>query len=432
MCVNADTLKVGDYVRVKKGGQTFEGILLPRSELEDEDHTTIKLDNGYNIGIKGGEIQRIKKEEPLEVFPEVELPKTKDLPEISMIATGGTIASRVDYKTGGVHMLMEPKEIFFTTPELAEIISLKKVLSPFKVGSESMTFKEYPIIADLAAKELNQGATGILITHGTDTLHYTSAMLSFMLHNVKNPVCLVGAQRSPDRGSFDGALNLVCAAITAGYSTIGEVVIVMHGESSDSFCSVLRGTKVRKMHTTRRDTFRPMNEQPLAKVWPSGDIEYTNRYRQKSTGDVYADTVLEEKVALLKAYPNCNPEILDFLVDKDYKGVLFEATALGHLPTDTVHEEYSWLPAIKRAREQGVHIAFASQCLYGRVNPYVYTNGRLMYDLGVIYLEDMLPEVGYLKLAWVLGHTQNDEEVKKMMLHNYAGEITKRSLLGGW
>ncbi len=424
-------IMVGDRVSVKKGDQTFEGILLPRSELEDEDHITIKLDNGYNIGIKGGDLQLIRKEEPLEVFPEVELQKSKDLPEISMIATGGTIASRVDYKTGGVHMLMEPKEIFFTTPELAEIISLKKVLSPFRVGSESMSFKEYPIMAELAAKELNQGAVGILITHGTDTLHYTSAMLSFMLQNLGNPVCLVGAQRSPDRGSFDGSLNLICAGIIAGYSDIGEVVIVMHGESSDSFCSVLRGTKVRKMHTTRRDTFQPINGKPLAKVWPSGDIEYLRTYRQ-NTGDVSADTAVEEKVALLKAYPNCNPEILDFLVDKKYKGVLFEATALGHLPTDTVHEEYSWLSSIKRAREEGVHIAFASQCLYGRVNPYVYTNARLMYDLGVIYLEDMLPEVGYLKLAWVLGHTQNEGEVKKMMLHNYAGEITMRSLLERW
>lgn len=435
MSVNGDKntpLKVGDRVSVKKGDQTVEGILLPRSELEDEDHITIKLDNGYNIGIKGGDVQLIREEEPLEVFPEVELQKSEDLPEISIIATGGTIASRVDYKTGGVHMLMEPKEIFFTTPELAEIISLKKVLSPFRVGSESMSFKEYPIIAELAAKELNQGATGILITHGTDTLHYTSAMLSFMLQNLGNPVCLVGAQRSPDRGSFDGSLNVICAGITAGYSDIGEVVIVMHGESSDSFCFVLRGTKVRKMHTTRRDTFQPINEKPLAKVWPSGDIEYMNTYKQKYKTNVYADTALEEKVALLKAYPNCNPEILDFLVDKNYKGVLFEATALGHLPTDTVHEEYSWLSTIKRAREHGVHIAFASQCLYGRVNPYVYTNGRLMFDLGVIYLEDMLPEVGYLKLAWVLGHTQNDEEVRKMMLHNYAGEITMRSLLERW
>jgi len=143
---------------------------------------------------------------------------------------------------------------------------------------------------------------------------------------------------------------------------------------------------------------------------------------------VYADTAIEEKVAFLKAYPNSNPEILDFLVDKNYKGILFEATALGHLPTDTVDEKYSWLPAVQRAREEGMHIAFATQCLYGRVDPYVYTNARLMLALGVIYLEDMLPEVGYLKLAWVLGHTQNDEEVKKMMLHNYAGEINMRSL----
>ena len=421
-------MKVGDRVKVKKGDHVYEGILLPRSEVEDEDHITIKLDNGYNIGIKGGSVEPVGTEERLEMFPEIELEKKEGLPDISMIATGGTIASRVDYRTGGVHMLMEPEEIFFTTPELAEIISLKKVLSPFRVASESMSFTEYQAMAELAAEELNQGACGIIITHGADTLHYTSAMLSFMLGTLKKPVCLVGAQRSPDRGSFDGALNLICAGITAGYSDIGEVVIVMHGESSDVSCSVLRGTKVRKMHSTRRDTFQPINEKPLATVWPSGTIEYTNTYRKRGESDVVADTALEEKVAFLKAYPNSDPEILDVLVDKEYKGVLFEATALGHLPTDTTDERLSWLPAVKRAREEGVSIAFATQCLYGRVDPYVYSNGRLMLDLGVIYLEDMLPEVGYLKLAWVLGHTQNDEEVKKRMLHNYAGEITMRTL----
>ena len=202
----------------------------------------------------------------------------------------------------------------------------------------------------------------------------------------------------------------------------------MHGESSDSYCSILRGTKVRKMHSTRRDTFTPINERPLARVWPSGDIEYTNTFRERGHCEVNADTAVEEKVALLKAYPNCNPEILDFLVDRNYKGVLIEATALGHLPTDTLDEKYSWLSAVSRAREQGIHIAFATQCLYGRVNPYVYSNARLMLNLGVIYLEDMLPEVGYLKLAWVLGHTLDDGEVRKMMLHSYSGEISMRSL----
>jgi glutamyl-tRNA(Gln) amidotransferase subunit D len=432
--LQGDTMNPGDRIKVKTENQTFEGILLPRSELEDEDHITIKLDNGYNIGIsiKGGHTEVLGTEERLQVFPEVELEKREGLPEISMIATGGTIASRLDYRTGGVHMLMEPREIFFTTPELAELVSLKKVVSPFRVGSESMTFKEYPIIAELAAKELNEGVSGVLITHGTDTLHYTSAILSFMLQNLHNPVCLVGAQRSPDRGSFDGAVNLICSALTAGYSDIGEVVIVMHGETSDTYCSVLRGTKVRKMHTTRRDAFQPINGRELARVWPSGDIEYLTDYRARKNTEVYADTALQEKVAFLKAHPNCNPELLDFLVDNHYKGVLIEATALGHLPTDTVNPEYSWIPAVKRAREEGVHIAFATQCLYGRVNPYVYTNARLMFNLGVIYVEDMLPEVAFLKLAWVLGHTENDEEVRQMMLHNYSGEITMRSLVERW
>ncbi len=422
--------KVGNRVRVKKGDLRFEGILLPRSELEDDEHITLKLDNGYNIGISisDKECEIIGTQEKLEVFPHIELEKKEDLPEISMIATGGTIASRVDYRTGGVHMLMEPNQIFFTTPELADIISLKKILSPFRVASESMTFNEYQILAELAAEELNQGAQGVVITHGTDTLHYSSAILSFMLQNLSQPVCFVGAQRSPDRGSFDGALNLICAGITCGYSTIGEVSVVMHGESSDTFCSVIRGTKVRKMHSTRRDTFHPVNEGPIARVWPEGTIEYLNPHRNRGDTHVRADTAMEKKVAFLKVYPNSDPEILEYLVDKEYRGVLIEATALGHLPTDTLDASYSWLPAVQRAREEGLIIAFATQCLYGRVNPYVYSNGRRMYDLGVIYLEDMLPEVGYLKLSWVLGHTRDEETVKNMMLHDYAGEINMRTL----
>jgi glutamyl-tRNA(Gln) amidotransferase subunit D len=415
-------MKPGDIVKITHQGKMYEGTLLPSLK-----GTVMKLANGYNIGFTSEvSVKVVGEEKRLEKFPEIRLEDNATLPQISMIATGGTIASRIDYRTGGVHMLMEPRELLYSTPELSRIAHINNILSPFRIGSESMTFSCYKKIAELAARELNSGSEGVIVTHGTDTLHYTSAALSFMLRNLTKPVCLVGAQRSPDRGSFDGSVNLICAAHTA-LSDVGEVTIVMHAQSDDNYCNVLRGTKARKMHSTRRDAFKAINDVPIAFVYPSGVIEYRSAYRKRGEGETFADTVMEEKVAFIKAYPNAQTELIDFLIDRKYKGILVEASALGHVPTDTVEETLSWVTPVRRACEEGVIVAFATQCLYGRVNPFVYSNARIMHDIGVIYLGDMLPECGYIKLAWVLGHTNEYEEARKMMLTNYAGEIRGRS-----
>jgi len=281
---------------------------------------------------------------------------------------------------------------------------------------------------------LNSDVKGVIITHGTDTLHFTSAALSFMLKNLNKPVALVGAQRSPDRGSFDGSLNLICSSYFTGYSNIAEVCVVMHGTIEDTFCYAHRGTKVRKMHTSRRDAFQSVNDFPIAKIWHDGKIEIINEnYRKRNEQKVVADTKFESKIALLKFYPGSNPEILDWYVDKGYKGIVIEGTGLGHVATalssnkkEKNRQKLSWLPHIKRAVEKGITIVMTSQTLYGRVNPFVYRNLRLVSEAGVIYAEDMLPETAYVKLGWVLGHTKNKEKIKEMMLTNIAGEINPR------
>jgi glutamyl-tRNA(Gln) amidotransferase subunit D len=279
-------------------------------------------------------------------------------------------------------------------------------------------------LAKEVVKELNSGVAGVVITHGTDTMHYSSAALSFMLPGLPKPVVFTGAQRSTDRGSADSAMNLVCS-VHAAKSDIAEVAVCMHAQPDDSYCLLNRGTKVRKMHSSMRNAFRPINDYPLAKIWPNGQIQLTNkRQRFRSAGRAKADTKFEPSVALVKAYPGSEPKLLDLLVEQGIKGIVIEGTGLGHVPTLA---KKSWIPSIKSAIKSGVPVVVAPQTLYGRVNPNVYSNLRtLYYEGGAIPGGDMLPETAYIKLGWVLGHTKSLEKVREMMLTNYAGEFNER------
>ena len=416
----------GDRVEVKTKTQTYSGVVMPAPE-DQKNLLMIKLDSGYNLGIKITKDVSVKKIGQIEVQKQVaiKLPIKKDLPSVSIIATGGTITSKVDYVTGGVGPLTKPAELLLTTPELLDIVNIRKISSPFAIWSEDMTYKEWQEIAKAVAAEINTNDSGVIVTHGTDTLHYTAAALSFMLRNLSKPVALVGGQRSSDRGSFDGAQNLICAAHYCK-SDIAEVAIVMHGTSSDEYCLATRGTNVRKMHTSRRNAFRPINELPLAKIWPAGKIEITNpNYKKRKSEETVADTKFEPKVALVKYFPGADPAILDFYLEKKYRGLIIETTGLGHVSTNP-KQKTTWLPKIKELIKAGIFIGFAPQTIYGRLDPYVYSAGRRLTEAGVVHLDNMLAETAFVKLGWILGHTQDLDEAKKLMLTNLAGEIIPR------
>jgi len=253
--------------------------------------------------------------------------------------------------------------------------------------------------------------------------------LSFMLNGLNAPVILTGSQRSSDRGSSDAFMNLICSMHAAAKSNIAEVAICMHESSSDIYCSIIRGTKARKMHTSRRDAFKPINNKPIARISRKGEIEYISEYnkiKEDSNNKLRLLTGYEPKVALVKAYPNSQPEIIDYYLSKGFKGIIIEGTGLGHTPVSTLHKEYSWLEHVKNAVDSGMIIGITSQCLYGRVNPNVYRNLRLLSNAGAIYCEDMLPEVAYVKLGFLLGNYKK-EEAERLLNVNIAGEITKRS-----
>ncbi len=439
----------GDRVRFRLALDEIDGDVLEGAK--DSDVVLIKLESGYNIGIAkenilGYRVLKKFKRENKEKAEEVISDKTKlkdevdgrddgsngeerkerrkGLKTIGLVITGGTIAAKLDSRTGGVSWLSDVDEFMRFYPELGEIANVKKIEVPFMVASESMTSEHWVKIAESVKEMLDDNEiSGVIVTHGTDFLHYTSSALSFFLGNLNKPVVLTYSQRSIDRASSDARLNLVCAAHMA-LSDCAEVMIVGHGSIEDNYCFALRGTKVRKMHTSRRDAFKPINCSPIAKVFGDGKIEYTEKYNKRDNQKkVKLDTKFNDKVALVKFYPGQDVSILDFYALK-YKGIVVEGSGLGHLPVGEA--SHSWISKLKKCIKDGMVVCMTSQCINGRVDGFVYSNGRELIDAGVIFLEDMLSECAFVKLGWVLGHYGWKEKAGEKMRENIAEEFNER------
>ncbi|MEM3519853.1 MAG: Glu-tRNA(Gln) amidotransferase subunit GatD [Candidatus Hadarchaeales archaeon] len=414
-------VRVGDRIRVEKKGRVHEGILMPRTELGDPLHIVLKLPNGYNIGIRATSKTKIilleRGAPPRLAIPKLDITPDPRKPTVAIIGTGGTIASRVDYRTGAVFPAFTPEEIYSAVPEVAEIANIR-VIEVCNVFSEHMKPELWMKIARAVAREINAGARGVVIAHGTDTMGYTAAALSFLLEGLFRPVVLVGSQRSSDRPSSDAALNLISAVKVAAESDIAEVTVVMHGAPDDDFCLIHRGPKVRKCHTSRRDAFQTINDAPLGAVGKDGIRLFRTDYNKaKDGGKVRIKGKFEPRILLLKVTPGLSPDILKWAVARRFRGIVLEGTGLGHAPE-------SLFEGIKLAVRRKIPVVMTSQCLWGRIDMKVYSTGRDLLQLGVIPGEDMLPEVAWVKLMWVLGQTRKMERIKELMRTNIAGEIT--------
>ncbi len=422
------SVRVWGKVRADTTRGVFEGTILPRSESDDDRHIVLKIATGYNIGVN---IDTIKDMQELGYkkahyqIPEKEFPYSDDKPNIKLFGTGGTIASRLDYRTGAVIPAFSPGELYGAVPELAGIcnITTEKL---FGVFSENMGPKEYKILAEAIGKEIKNGIDGVIIGHGTDTLHHTAAALTFMIQDQPIPIILVGSQRSSDRPSSDAALNLMHASYAAGHSDIAETMICMFGPTSDEYGFLHRGTRVRKMHSSYRSAFRTIGDIPLAKVTRDRVELIKSSYKpRRKDKKVTILPYFEEKVSIVYYYPNMRPDIIDSLVDNGYRGIVIAGTGLGHVNKPLY-------PALERATEKGVAVYMTVQTLWGYVHMYVYETGRDMMDLGVIPAENMLPEVAYIKLGWALGQTDDLDKVKEIMLSPINDEITEREPYNGY
>ncbi len=406
----------------------FAGILLPRSETDDDQHLVLKLANGYNIGIAVSTILSMEEcgyKEAHYKIPEKEFPVSKDKPYIKLFGTGGTIASRLDYRTGAVIPAFSPGELYGAVPELADICNLTTE-KLFAVFSENMGPDQYKSLAVAIGKEIEKGIDGVVIGHGTDTMHHTASALAFMVQNSPVPVIMVGSQRSSDRPSSDAALNLIHATKAAAESDIAEVMVCMFGPTSDEYGLLHLGTRVRKMHSSYRSTFRTVGDIPLAMVDRNTITPLKNNYnRRRKDRNVSIQPYFEEKVALVYYYPNMQPDMIDSLVENGYRGIVIAGTGLGHVNKPLY-------PAIERATRAGVAIYMTVQTLWGYVHMFVYDTGRDLMSKGVIPAENMLPEVAYIKLGWALGQTEDLEKVKEIMLTPICSEITERETPNGY
>ena len=414
----------GDLIKVKTAKEEIEGILI---ESYESGVVLVKLSNGYNIGVSREnilDIKVVKKAEKSEK-KEAEFKLSHKKPIIDLIMTGGTISSSLDVKTGGVKWLTSPAELFKFYPEIFELADIC-VINPFMKSSENMDSEDWIRIAKQVKKSLeDENVKGVIVTHGTDFLHYSSAALSFFFPKPNKPIVLTYSQRSSDRGSSDAELNLYCSAKMA-LSDVAEVMLVGHANSSDDSCVALIGTKVRKMHSSRRDTFKPINSSPIAKITRSeieilqGDYNKRGKANEKFDSDNF---VFENKIALVKFYPGQSPEILEHYLSLGYRGVVIEMSGLGHVITEGTN---NWLPIIKKVVEKGMIVCAAAQTIYGRLDPLVYSPGRELEKAGVIYLKDMLSETAFVKLGRVLGKLKDKDEIKKFMLENISKEYNDR------
>ncbi|WP_408957296.1 Glu-tRNA(Gln) amidotransferase subunit GatD [Natrinema sp. 74] len=416
----------GDRVRVDRADRTYEGVLLPSST---GDHLVVKLEGGYNVGIDREEADvSVLAEDVYEIdgtdstgaeneAASSEIEFDDDLPTISLLSTGGTIASTVDYRTGAVTAQFDAEDVLRAVPDLAGRANYRgRVVA--NILSENM---EPPLWQDLAQavyEEIEAGADGVVVMHGTDTMQFSASALSFMLETPV-PVVFTGSQRSADRPSSDNVMNAV-SAVEAAKSDCAEVLVCMHASESDDRCALHRGTRVRKNHTSRRDAFETVGAEPLGEVdyETSGDetVSFRRDYRERGAVDPAIESNLEADVELLKFTPGMDPAFLETVEGSD--GLVIEGTGLGHVHTDLI-------PRIADLIEDGTTVVMTSQCLEGRVCDRVYDTGRDLLEAGVVEAGDTLPGTAKVKLMWALANSENVEEAMGTSL---AGEIQERSV----
>ncbi|ELZ46606.1 glutamyl-tRNA(Gln) amidotransferase subunit D [Halorubrum californiense DSM 19288] len=437
-------MQPGDRVRVERGGVTNEGVLLPSTT---RDHLVVKLDGGYNVGIDREEADAEVLESGVREVDSAaetdddgeatsEITFDDDLPTVSLISTGGTIASTVDYRTGAVTAQFDAEDVLRAVPELAGRANYRgRVVA--NILSENMDPSIWRDLADAVAEEVEAGADGVVVMHGTDTMQYSASALSFMLDSPV-PVVFTGSQRSADRPSSDNVMNAVCA-VEAAKAEHSETLVCMHASPSDDACALHRGTRVRKNHTSRRDAFETVGAAPLGRIdyaaaaeaGAEGDaadaaIEWNREPLPRGESDeggadaddsasVSRDPDLDGDVELVKFTPGMDPAAWAYLDDKD--GVVIEGTGLGHVHTDLI-------PRIEELVESGTVIAMTSQCLAGRVCDRVYDTGRDLLDAGVVEAGDTLPGTAKVKLMWALANRSDPADV---MTRDLAGELTEES-----
>ena len=401
--------EVHDRVRIETRDMVYEGLILPKHNFSEEDIIILKLDNGYNIGVstEDAKMTLISKAEKKDAVDYIKK-ENNELPDISILGTGGTIASFVDYKTGAVSPAITAEQLVNSVKALDEVANVSA--EPlFSLASEDMKPEHWEGMANKIKEMHDKKDHGIVIGHGTDTMSYSAAALSFQLPEISNPVVFTGAQRSPDRPSSDAHLNLVGAAKTA-MSDLGEISIAMHETTDDENVAIWRGNRTRKAHSSKRNAFQSPNEGPLGIV--KDKIEWKRKYRST----VESTTIkagFDDNIGMIWSHPGLKVNDWENSVSNK-NGIVIAGTGLGHINSEL-------LDVIEKTSKD-IPVAMSSQCLSGSTNLNVYRNGRKLLERGVVETYDMSPETALVKMMWLSKHHR--ENVRTMMGENLVGEIS--------
>jgi glutamyl-tRNA(Gln) amidotransferase subunit D len=445
-------VKIGDSVKLISNKGDYSGIIMPRYESFNDDYIVIKLKSGYNIGVLVENIICITNESPSETSANTllkipskseepfhnfippkendyiidEFLKTRALPKILLLSTGGTIASKIDYRTGGVTSILTASDLYAIFPEISNYASIypEFLLNEY---SENINPDHWSILSERVSRAIQyEHFDGIIISHGTDTIHYTSSAISFALQNLSIPVVLVGSQRSSDRPSSDAFTNLLGAIKFITKTKFTGIFVCMHHTPSDEIIACYLGTRVRKNHTSKRNAFQSLDYVPFALIDNSEiicntDLKKINE-RDDITKNLISKTSFDNRVFLLKFYPGFDPTFLECFLNLDYKVLILEGTGLGHINKNC-------FPYLKKLMDSGIIIFMTSQCIYGRVQMTVYDTGRDLLDLGIIPLSDMSSETALVKAMWALSNSTNASDLIENMKINLSHEISNTSPL---
>ena len=430
-------------VTTLNGEATHEGLVLPPSAPK---HISLKLDNGYNVNYPQDSIvswESVASNQPV-ASTELHTPKASDdLPRVRLIHTGGTIASKVDYATGAVDARFEPEEMLDAIPELASIARLEAV----KIGnmfSDDIRPQHWNIISEACAAAFADGCRGVVISHGTDTMHITASAIGFAFagkgETPPGPIAMVGSQRSSDRGSSDATENLLAAVHWAAYGPqptgdAGDAcVVVMHDTQSDGTMAIHSGFAVRKMHSSRRDAFQAVNGQPLARIsiMTNGyetqlTPDYERRRSESQTREKTSRPSMFEtgqRIAQFVAGPWLHAEHIEAIVATGVQGVVIHGTGLGHLPIDDPQkdapENVQLWRVLTRCMNRELPVVIVNQCINGPVDMNVYSKGRKQIDIGILgHGISSTPEAITVKTHWCLSQGM---ELKDALARNLCGE----------
>ena len=321
-------------------------------------------------------------------------------PKILLLTTGGTI-TMLKSSNGALQPCEDADKLIKAIPEI-------EILPIVNIDSSNFTPQVWLQIAKAIFHRMKD-FDGFVVAHGTDTMCYTSAALSFMLQELNKPVVITGAQVPLEEIGSDGRSNLI-NAVRVAISDLAEVAVVFGSQ-------IIRGTRAKKMSAFDMQAFVSVNDNPLGRIGLS--IKYDDSAKLRSKKKPLLRPFLNDRVAMIPVYPGIKPEIIEYLA-QTHSGIVIEGYGAGNLPTD---ENINLIPAIKSAIERKVPVVVCTQCILGSTEMELYQVGRAALDVGAIPAMDMTPETSMVKLMWVLGQTDDIESIDSMMQKSFVGEL---------